>query len=225
MPPKVFRLKKEKNVIFEEIYKCSLIEDNKEWKQLLNDMARNICPKGITVTENTTIKCNNSKKGNISYIFANKLPEENLKNIKELLKNFVNIDKNILIDFFKKVHQNTDEYIEWKKIRKKNIKEILLQNYSIDFSSKNSLCSKYVYRCFYNALFLDKTHTSNDIEFENNKIKNICDFEVENGILFNNREYVKESEKNKKKEIENVLHNLWEAYILTLYEKNIQQQD
>jgi hypothetical protein len=225
MPPKVFRLKKEKNVVFDEIYKCSLIEDNKEWKQLLNDMARNICPKGITVVENTTIKCNNSKKGFISYIFSNKEPEENLKNIKDLLKNFVNIDKNILTDFFSKVYQNTGHYLEWRKIRKKNIKEILLQNYAIEFASKNSLCSKYVYKCLYTALFLDKTHNSNDIEFENNKIKNICDFQVENGIILNNREYIKEAEKNKKKEVDNILHTLWESYILTLYEKNTQQQD
>jgi len=215
MPPKVFRQKREKNVVYNEIYECSLIETHKDWKQLFNDMARNICPKGIMIVENTTIKCNNSKKGCISYTFHNKEPNENLKNIKELLQNYVNIDKNILNNFFKNILDDTEDVNEWKKIRKKNYKEILLQNYAIKISQENNLCSKQVYRVIYNSLFLDKTHSSDDIEFLDNKIVNICDFVVKNGTYVNEREYIKEVNKIKKKEEINTLHVLWENYVLS----------
>jgi hypothetical protein len=210
---KAFRQKREKNVIFDDIFKCSLIEHNKDWKQLFNDMARNICPKGISIMDGT-IKCNNSKKGSISYCFSDKTPENNINNIKEMLENYVNIDKNIVNNYFDKVKENTNTIIEWKKIRRKNIKEVLLQNYSIKLATENSLCSKQVYKHLYNALFINKTHNSNDITVSKGIITNICDFKIENGLIINNREEVKEIEKNKKKSNINILHMLWEHYIL-----------
>jgi hypothetical protein len=86
---------------------------------------------------------------------------------------------------------NTEENIKksrnnWANIRKKNLKDLLIERYVVDIKKKYLLSiqqAKYLLSIIFIAIVF-KVITSKDIEYENGKITNI------NGIEFENHEII-----------------------------------
>jgi hypothetical protein len=228
-----FRNKKEKDIIYPLLQECMNTESDNTWKQIFNNMSRGLCPKGMII-QNGTILGSISKKNNIKYCFLDKSCEDIINNIKNLYSNLINIDsdKNKRSKEFEEINDSYNDYVymEWRSIKKKAIKDILLQNYCISLKSKYNLTSlsiKSGYETIFNALYLYKTHKNIDVEYNEGKIISIKDIEIEDGHIVNKRlkyfdsaefdeEDIEEEQHDEDKNTTTSLKSLWESYLITI---------
>jgi len=178
-----FRLKKEKDIIYPVLHKCSLNENNDYWKQVFNDLSRGLCPKSITI-KNGVITGNISRKNNIIYNFLNDNEIMIQNKIKELFSNIIKSDyqnNQGEIDSINAFY-NDFKNMEWKNIKKKNIKEFLLQKYTIELKNKfNIKLSKLhsIYNTLLDSFYVYKTHSNLDIEYSDGIIHHISDIDYD----------------------------------------------
>jgi hypothetical protein len=229
-----FRNKKEKDVVYTALQECFVIETDTAWKEIFNNMSRGICPKGIMI-QNGTIVGSISKKNSVKYSFLNQDPKDIIYNIKNLYSNLLDIqsDNNKRNKEYDDINDLYNDFInmEWKSIKKKALKDLLIQNYVIDLKHKYNLKSN-VSKCgldtICNALYLHKTHKNIDIEYSNGKITNIKDIVVENSAIINKRiekiisiNYESDVEEEEEQEDEDKdtivsFKKLWESYLQTI---------
>lgn len=229
-----FRNKKEKDVVYNVLQECFNLETDIAWKEIFNNMSRGICPKGIMI-QNGTIIGSISKKNSSKYSFLNQNPQDIIDNIKSLYSNLINIqsDNTKRNKEFDDINDLYNDFInmDWKSIKKKALKDMLIQNYVIDLKYKHNLKSviaKSGYDTICNALYIYKTHKNIDVEYSEGKIISIKDITIENGIIVNKRlekisniiydsdveeeEEEIEHEENKVKS----LKELWDSYVQTI---------
>lgn len=188
-----FRNKKEKDVIYPLLQECMQLEQETGWQELFNNMSRGVCPKGIII-QNGIITGSISKKNNVKYNFLEEKPEDIIINIKNLFSNLVNIQsdntkRNKEYDTINEIY-NDFINMEWKAIKKKAIKDLLIQNYVIYLKNSYNLtriATRKGLDVINNALNVYKTHESKDVEYSEGRIHSIKDIFVENGNVVNKR--------------------------------------
>ena len=178
----------------EIIYPCFLLcrefASNAYWKIIFEDLAYGKCPTGTYISKE--FFCCSYKGKEFSYKIEKKEPEILYNEIYNLL--YVKLGMNSNQDKQKKRNRILvieSDIIEsrkdWSMIRKKNVKDLLIEQYIISMSSKHSLCrekTKHLYSMIYIALSF-KLITSKDIEFSNGEITNIKGVEFKNNdIIF-----------------------------------------
>lgn len=188
-----FRNKKEKDVIYPILQECMTLEKESGWAELFNNMSRGMCPKGIII-QNGTVSGSISKKNTIKYNFLEDSPEVIIDNIKSMFSNLLNVqsDNKKRNKEFDDINEQYNDFVsmQWKSIKKKAIKDLLLQNYIIELKNKFNFKSKVAARALdviNNALYFYKTHNNNDIIYSNGKVIDIVDIIADENGLQNKR--------------------------------------
>ena len=181
--------------IFLEV--CKYADEDIFWKYVFEDLAYGRAPYGTYITKN--FMCCNYKGKEFSYkIEITKQPEVLFDEIYNLLHTKFGLlsdkDKIKKRQIFDSVNDNKDWNNNWNSIKKKNIKNIIIENFIIKQKTKNLLSIKQARKLLSLIIIgiIFKTITSDDINYENGQIndidgikfeekkicvtKNICDF-------------------------------------------------
>lgn len=181
--------------IFLEV--CKYADEDIFWKYVFEDLAYGRAPYGTYITKN--FMCCNYKGKEFSYkIEVTKQPEVLFDEIYNLLHTKFGLlsdkDKIKKRQIFDSVNDNKDWNNNWNSIKKKNIKNIIIENFIIKQKTKNLLSIKQARKLLSLIIIgiIFKTITSDDIDYENGQIndiegikfeekkicvtKNICDF-------------------------------------------------
>jgi len=181
--------------IFLEV--CKYADEDIFWKYVFEDLAYGRAPYGTYITKN--FLCCNYKGKEFSYkIEVTKEPQVLFNEIYNLLHTKFGLlsdkDKIKKRQIFDSVNDNKDWNNNWNSIKKKNIKNIIIENFIIKQKTKNSLSIKQTRKLLSLIIIgiIFKTITSDDINYENCQIndiegikfeekkicvtKNICDF-------------------------------------------------
>lgn len=171
---------------------CDLIEDT-FWKNVFEDLSYGKCPYGTYITKD--FFCCNYKNKEFSYKIERKDPNQLYIDIHELLVKKLGLlshkDKiKKKIDFTLLEDEIKENRKSWSNIRKKNIKDLLIENYVINMKNKFTLSIKQA-RNLLSIIFIGmvfKVISVKDIVYEDGEIKNI------NGISFKQNEIILEKD-------------------------------
>lgn len=175
-------------LVYPVFLKCCKYSDDIFWKFIFEDLAYGKAPYGTYITKN--FLCCNYKDKQFSYkIDPKKDPKIIYENIHKLLFNKFGLMSQTDKENRRLIFENTKNNIEqicksdWNMIKKKNIKNILIENFVIDMKNKHNLsdklCKKLLSIIKIGIIF--KTILSDDIKYKDGKINNI------EGIVFNNK--------------------------------------
>lgn len=178
-----------KEIIYPVFFECCEFAKDNFWKNIFEDLAYGKTPYGTYI--NKDFLCCSYKNKEFSYKIERKDSKIIYDNIYNLLTNKLGIlsrkEKVKKLAAFHKTETRIKEFRqEWGNIRKKNIKDLLVEKYVIDMKNKHSLTikqSKYLLSVLFMAIVF-KVITSKDIEYSDGKIQNI------DGIEFSKKEIV-----------------------------------
>ena len=167
-----------RDIIYPWILNCCNFCSDPYWENIFEDLAYGRPPYGTYISRD--FLCCNYKKRDFSYKIENKDPSKLHKDIYNLLKNRLGLlsreDKaQNQIDF-----KSTEETLKnarknWSDIRKKNTKDLLIEQYVVRMKHKHKLTIKQT-RFLYSIISIAivfKVITSSDIEYDNGVIYNI----------------------------------------------------
>ena len=217
-------------LVYPFFLKCCEYTDDIFWKFVFEDLAYGKSPYGTYITKN--FLCCNYKNKEFSYkIEPDKDPKQLFENIHRLLfyKFGLMSEKDKLSR--RKIFENTKNTIEknckqdWNNIKKKNIKNIIIENFIIRMKKKyelNNTQSKKLLSII-KVGFIFKNISSSNINYNNGKIISI------EGINFEHKKIKIKPEiyniKNEKKDSQIVIdkkknmYELWEKLLVNI-EKN-----
>ncbi len=214
-----------KDVLYPFFLEACELTDETYWKTIFEDMAYGICPYGSYISRD--FLCCNLKGNEFSYKIEKK------RNIKELYTDVRELlSKNLSIsshsdkiknkyNFFEILEeQQKNDHLKWGNIRKKNIKDIMIEKFIIKKKSEFTLtwkqCKSLLSIIYVGLIF--KVITASCIKYNNETIENI------EGIIFSDRKIkltidiynnnVKQSVSHKNETI--LLSDLWDKYITNL---------
>lgn len=213
-----------KDIIYPVFLECYQYTPDIFWENIFEDLAYGKTPYGTYISKD--FFCCNYKDKEFSYkIEKDKSSRVIYDEVYDLL-----VNKLGLLSQKDKVKKRSDLHIveenikanrkDWSTIRKKNVKDFLIEKYVIDIKNKYNFTikqAKYLLSVIFIAIVF-KVITSKDIEYSDGKIKNI------NGIEFEKKQIVI------KKNIYNIevsfapsiiidkklMSDNWEKYIATL---------
>jgi hypothetical protein len=171
-------------LVYPFFIKCCIYTDDIFWKFVFEDLAYGKTPYGIYLTKN--FLCCNYKGKEFSYkIDSKKNPQKLFNEVYDILhKKFGLLSKNDKVRR-KKMFEDTEIEIQdnnknWRKIRKKSIKQNIIEKYSIDKKNKYNLSNFQMKRIFSIVVIglIFKTITFDKIVYSDGKISDI------NGISF-----------------------------------------
>lgn len=202
---------------------CQLIQ-NTFWKYIFEDLAYANAPYGTYITKN--FLCCSYKNKEFNYkIEETKEPKVLLEEIKSLLINRLGLlsqeDRISHRNIFDNINTMDDETNDnWQSIKKKGIKNILIENYVIKCKAQYQLTVTQT-KSLLSSIILGtifKTITSDDIEYQKGKILNINCFQFKNKKfyitknLYEGESTSQTNNTNDKKK----LSDIWQKYITTL---------
>ena len=178
-----------KEILYPIFLECSELIDDIFWKNIFEDLSYGKCPYGTYITKD--FLCCNYKNKEFSYKIENKNPKQLYEDIYTLFAKKLglmsNKDKIEKKNNFNDVESEIKECRKsWSNIRKKNIKDLLIENYVIDMKNKFSLTLKQAQNLL-SIIFIGmvfKVISAKDILYEDGIIKNI------NGIVFKKRRVI-----------------------------------
>ncbi len=213
------RSKKKREIKYQKLYECSLLEQDDYWKQIFENLSRGKSIKKCILNDGSIEIVNKNK--NFVYVYKDKSPELILQECKELIRQKLHLHSKK--DIYNNQHLWSTEQNElntltqqddWKKIRNKNMRYFLLMKYAISVKNKRNISWKTAntfFKTITDALYLLHTHKSIDITMENGVIADIKDIIIdENYIVQNNRIDVEQSKKKDKKDVK---LTLWDKYL------------
>lgn len=163
---------------------CCKYTDDIFWKYIFEDFAYGKTPYGTYITKN--FLCCNYKTREFSYkIDIEKTPEVLYNEIYDILFNkfglLSNKDKLKKRELFDSTQKEIDnqQLSNWNSIKKKSVKNILVENYIIDQKKKYNLTFSQIKKLLSIIIIgiIFKTITSSDIDYSNSKINKINGFE------------------------------------------------
>jgi len=178
-----------KEIIYPVFFECCEIATDNFWKNIFEDLAYGKTPYGTYI--NKDFLCCSYKNKEFSYKIERKDSKTIYDDIYKLLTDKLGIlsrkEKVKKLVAFHKTETRIKEFRqEWGNIRKKNIKDLLVEKYVIDMKNKHSLSikqAKYLLSVLFMAIVF-KVITSKDIEYSDGKIQKI------NGIEFYKKKIV-----------------------------------
>jgi hypothetical protein len=181
-----------REIIYPIFLECSELCTDTYWKNIFEDLAYAQTPYGTYISKG--FFCCNYKNKEFSYKIEK-------KDTAKLFEDICNLCKRIgLLSHDDKIQKKLDfktiendikgNHRKWCNIRKKNLKDFLIENYVIRMKSQYNLDtkqSKYLNYVIFIAMIF-KIITMKDIEYEDGEIKNI------NGILFEDKKIIIEKD-------------------------------
>lgn len=179
-----------KDIIYPVFLECYQYTPDIFWENIFEDLAYGKTPYGTYISKD--FFCCNYKDKEFSYkIEKDKSSRVIYDEVYDLL-----VNKLGLLSQKDKVKKRSDLHIveenikanrkDWSTIRKKNVKDFLIEKYVIDIKNKYNFTikqAKYLLSVIFIAIVF-KVITSKDIEYSDGKIKNI------NGIEFEKKQIV-----------------------------------
>jgi hypothetical protein len=214
------RGKRVRDVIYPLIKECELYVSDPFWKQLFNDMSRGKCPKGVIIFNNTV--SSTYKRNGFSYCFTDKEPQIITEELINILKTTgcIYSEKDLKEE---NVETSSVIYKNWKQIKCKKTKNMLIYNWVIKMSKKYNLNiyqSNNFYKLIISCLNDIKTHNSDDIILDDEgEIKEILDIKYcsKNKYFINVRDFLDIIDEKKATDY---IKKSWERYIIKLYRDN-----
>jgi len=206
---------------------CCKYTDDIFWKFVFEDLAYGKTPYGIYLTKN--FLCCNYKGKEFSYKIDSKKDKKVLfEEIYDILhKKFGLLSKDDKVKR-KKMFENTEAEIQdnnknWNKIRKKSIKQNIIEKYSIDMKRKHKLTNIQVKKLFSIIIIglIFKTITIEHISYSDGEIRNIDGISFQKGKMEISPELYNFNSVSSPEIIinENNMSDQWEKYLKTIRNK------
>lgn len=181
-------MRQKKEIIYPIFLECCEHAEDSFWECVFEDLAHGKAPYGTYI--NKDFLCCRFKGREFTYKIERKNSEILHQEVYDLLTQKLGIlsQKEKVkkrLDFHNVEKSIRDKRQKWSQIRKKNIKDILYQNYALDMKEKHKLTikqAKYLLSLIL-MMIMFKTLTSKDIIYENDKIVNISGIEFLNGEI------------------------------------------
>jgi hypothetical protein len=173
------RSRGKKELLHPIFLECRDHTDNEFWKSLYEDMAYGKYPKQIYINQHQQIQSTN-RNVSFQYTFKNKSVEEILTDLQDFLLENTNLISNEEIDVKKTnaLPYKKDVWVNWKDIKKKYIRDILLMDYCIEIKRIVQFHyseTSYLYELLNNLVSQGRLY---EVHMENNKIKSIDGIEI-----------------------------------------------
>jgi len=217
-----------KEIIYPFFIEASEYAKTKFWENIFEELAYGNTPFGTYISKD--FLCCKYKNKNFSYKIERKEPQILFEEIKNLLINKLGLispnEKNKKKKKFLEIQNKmTISYENWKDIKKKSIRELLLELYVTKMKKKYSLSvkqAKYLFSIILIAIIF-KVITDTDIHYKNGEIQKIS------GIDFFNKKIVIEKDLyNIKIKFSHLIvmdcklmSDSWEKYLKELKKNNI----
>jgi hypothetical protein len=209
-----------KEIIYPIFLQCCQYTNDVFWENVFEDLAYAKTPYGTYI--NKDFLCCNYKDKEFSYKIEKKDPKQLYEDVYDLLARKFGLlsqrDKlKKKIDFYNIEEEIKEGRKNWSSIKKKNIKDLLIENYVIDMKNKFCLSLKQA-RYLLSIIFISmvfKVITIKDIHYSNGKIENIEGIQIKKKEIILERDiYNIESEFNNCILIEsNLMSDNWEKYL------------
>lgn len=172
-----------REIIYPIFLECCQFTDDKFWENVFEDLAYGKTPYGTYISKD--FLCCSYKKKEFIYKIEKKLPKDVYNDIYDLLTNKLGLlsplEKSKKRKIFKDIEEDiTESRKNWNDIKKKNIKELLIELYVARMKNKHSLTLKQA-RYLLSIIFVGmifKVITNKDVDYKNGKIENIDGIEI-----------------------------------------------
>ena len=196
------------------------------WKYIFEDLAYGRTPYGTYITKD--FLCCNYKGKEFSYkIDTTKTGEQLYNELYNILFNKFGLlsieDKQILRTKFEKTRDSIPlTNTTWACIKKKNIKQLMIENFVIEMKHKYSLSTSITKKLlsYITTGLIFKTITNDDIDFQNGKIYGIKELEFEKGkFKMSSKIFDFDSSTQTYSNQKKRLSDVWEKYLVN-FKKN-----
>ena len=217
-----------KDIIYPIFLECIEFTNDAFWKTVFEDLAYGKTPYGTYISKD--FLCCGCKDKDFSYKIERKDPKKVYDEVYHLFHQRLGIlssEEKIMrkVDFNKMEENIQEDKKKWSDIKKKNIKDLLIEMYVIKMQKKHSLSMKqarYLLSIIFIAMVF-KVISSKDIYYFNGEIQNI------DGIRFTYRNFILDRniydiEKGFTPEIileQNLMSKNWEKYLEGLKKKAV----
>jgi hypothetical protein len=173
------RSRGKKELLHPIFLECRDKTDNEFWKSLYEDMAYGKYPKQIYINQHQQINSTN-RANSFQYDFKDKTVDDMVIEIQELLLMHTNLISNDEINIKKtsNMQYKKDTWTNWKDIKKKYIRDILLMDYCLEIKRLLSFTSNetiYLYERLSNLILYGQLPT---VHLDNNAIVSIDGVEI-----------------------------------------------
>lgn len=170
---------RKKELIYPFLLNCCKYTEDSFWKIVFENLAYSKAPYGVYIFKDF-LSCSYKDKEFSYKIDKNKSPQILYKEIKKLLKTKLGLCSNIDLQNKKELYENVEKYLEtnrddWKKIRRKNIKDQIIEEYIINNMKKFDITVREAQRLL-SIITLSlqfKVITNKDIDYKDQQIYNI----------------------------------------------------
>lgn len=214
---------KSKEIIYEIFIKCCDYTEDIFWQSVFMDLSKGITPYGVFITKD--FLCCNFKGKEFSYkIDVTKNSEILFNEVMNVLKNKFGllsiqekVEKRKVFDNIKESMKTNK--LSWTTIRKKNIKENIIEKYILDKKEKYNLSNKQIK--YLNSIILSainfKYLSNNEIVYEDNIIKEIKGITFDNEVIYISKNIFESEDNNSEpkliKEETNKIIKSWFKFI------------
>lgn len=182
-----------REIIYPFFLECCQFATDVYWENIFEDLAYGKTPYGSYISKD--FLCCSFKKKNFSYKIEKKDPKQLYTEVYSLLTSKLGLLSSSEKNKKKMVFSETEDIIKdsrktWSDIRKKNLKELLIELYVIRMKNRHNLTIKqarYLFSIIIMSLTL-KVISPSDIEYNNGHITNIEGIEFKNKRLIVNKD-------------------------------------
>lgn len=174
-----------KDVLHPRLLECVAFTADIYWKQIFEDMAYGITPYGVYIHKG--FLCCNFKQKEFMYKLDNKDAQTMFTDIHVLLKKVglhsINDKMEMMIRM--ESENETSQMAKWNTIKKRSLRDMLIENYVIEMKHRHSLKEKEVKK-LYNLIqvgLIFKTVNAKTLTYANGKIEEITLFSFEGGCV------------------------------------------
>jgi hypothetical protein len=192
------------------------------WKGVFENLAYGEPPRGVYFKENTLYSV--TKKKEFNYSFYDKTAEKIYQDIHTLLSGLYGLKskgdllrRRELFEEFQKINSTRRSEDLWSKIKRKSLKDNLIQDYVLEMKKKYKLGPEQTKKLFFfvSVGCAFKLFSGNEIVLKGGYIKSIEGIDLSDGIVNILRKF--EEPPIKKENGKTIyLYRLWENYLKTL---------
>lgn len=211
-----------RNIIYPIFLSCRDCTNDLFWKRIFENLAYGDTPRGIYFKDNTLYSI--TKKKEFNYTFNNKDSQVIYNDIHSLFNGIYGIKskgdlskKREMFEEFQKVNSNRRSEDLWSKIKRKSLRDNLIQNYVIESKLKYHLDDENTKKLYFFASVgcTFKLFNGNDIYLKGGSVNSIEGIQLsENNVDIQRKFEEPPIKKENAKEI--YLYSLWEAYLKNL---------
>lgn len=171
----------DKKIVHPIFHECAEYTLDPFWQQVFDECARGRFPRGTSINAAGNIVYFRNKDNSFTSYKLDKTPEVIFQDLKELFQKFLNFkshqDRQDIRDELDNICRDINEIFagDWKKIKRKKIKEPIIRKYILDLQKEYSLDSKETSQVaqLIKLGFLFNWINNDDVDYKDQRILNI----------------------------------------------------